>query len=280
MISRLHVRTCATRHYIAFVPLFVHSTLVHNPSAIVSIVTDQDAAAVLQNSVAMAWLRDHFADQVHVEIDDRANFYPQFARFLGAHNYDAQYIYFCDVDFFIAEEILELMHAEEAGLEVTNALRTEWPRRLTGLHFTAARLWDDPQLGKITKLLLRFGLARDEHILHREVRRSLAQRGSDVRGLVSRPLPGLHVAAFSRFPFARVGPQWSSNIGASGATAQYPHHMHQLDAYLKAEATTAVVALCSPSEAVVFSMLRLYLDVFRAKVLDDTSWAKIKMLTG
>ena len=216
---RLDVYTAVNPKYESFIPLFVWSTLLSNPRAICTIGVENIESVTARHRKAFDWLRAHFANRFQLfEVGFSASVTPNSVRFLEFPDFSSEYVYICDVDFLVTQDIIAINEEtmRESNLPFNNIVRPK-TRRLTGLHFTRTNaLWTPLSGGlEVTEELLR---GNDEELLYHLVSERLGLEKHQLKG-GSRPIPGLHLSLFSRFPLGGINPisgaEWVGWGGAS-----------------------------------------------------------------
>ena len=196
----LTIWTVATKDYELFVPMFVFSALRSNRGADVVIGVEDCVSFCETHAHWISFVQKQLQGTLTVVDRDFRHQLPGAVRFLRYPHTNNPYIYFCDVDFFIYESILEqnLGALDSLGLPFNNVVRPG-TKRLTGLHFTKTNgLW--PSLSNATTPDS-WSQKNDEEILYELVAPTLDSGTLESRlGLGSRPLPGVHLSLFSRFP--------------------------------------------------------------------------------
>lgn len=207
--------------YELFTPAFIWSVLRSNPRAFCWVGVENPAAVSSRFEPGLAFIRAQYGDRFRlVEADFSGLHKAGSVRFLDYPDFQADFVYFTDLDFIFTEDLLTQHEPwlEQSGLPFNNVVRPG-TSRLSGLHFARRdALWPSREQGlEVPDEVLK---GNDEALLYWLV--------STVSGIplsegmeTSRPVPGLHVSLFSRFPFSTVSPvtggQW---IGWGGCSPQ------------------------------------------------------------
>ena len=202
----LDVYTAANSKYESFIPIFIWSTLRSNPRAKCTIGVENIEAVTSRHAMAFDWLQAHFGERFELfEVDFSISGAPNSVRFLEFPVFSSDYVYICDIDFLITEDIVSINEKSmrKSGLPFNNIVRPN-TTRLTGLHFTRTEaLWAPLSKGlQVAEELLR---GNDEELLYHLVSEKLGLTGNQLEG-GSRPSPGLRISLFSRFPLGGIDP--------------------------------------------------------------------------
>ena len=249
----------ADASYEIFVAPFIFFALYSEPRCRVAVGLDEQSQFDRTNSDEIEWLLSTFPGRVSIERLDFSGLLPNSVRFLRKPELHLPYTYICDVDIFITEPFANWheLKLHELGLPHSNVLRDD-QLRLSGLHFTrTADFWPvdwDP----------RFQLAvySDERLLF-----DIIKRKNHLPPLThkDRPVHGVHVSLFNRFPLSDVG--WGLS----------KFRIAQLDEVLGSPLMESFLSVASPSTRALVRTVALFGHLVASQALPIRA---IPFLTG
>lgn len=251
--SPLTVYAVADPKYELFIPLFISSVLQHNVLADCIVGVSDLPAAKRRHSESLALLKEFYPSRFSLrQVDFSLSKVANSIRFLDFPPFESDYVYFSDIDFLVVEDIT-LQNSgpmEKSGLPFNNIVRTG-TKRLTGLHFTlSSAIWSPPISGREIDFDIERG--NDEELLFSLVQRDISTDLRYLRG-ATRPIPGLHVSLFSRFPFGTVNPLTGSAwVGWGGANPE------KVLTFLSSDFVRKLEAQSRPEAQIPFSLARTW----------------------
>ena len=258
MASTLTMWTAVNKKYELFIPTFIFFAAKSNPGSRVVIGLENVAEFESVHSAALSYLeREDDIDFGLVETDFSLSI-PHAVRFLDFPEFDTEWVYFTDADVMLTDDVLEASAEglSKTGLPFNNVVRAG-TRRLTGLHLHhVGKLW--PSLSRGLKVPDSWTSKNDEEILYELVEGWVREGFEAHLEGATRPVPGLHVSLFSRFPLGSIraedGSRWIGWGGGSRERADPDKILAVLasDQFLELERRMA------PSAALVGAAIKLF----------------------
>lgn len=203
----LTIWTTADRDYEFFLPAFFFFALKSNPNALVVVGVEDSDLVIERYRAEFTFLKRKFGSRFRVVESDFKVSIPASVRFLDFPRFETKWCYFTDVDIFITDDVakLHIDKVTESGLAFSNVIRPG-TKRLTGLHFHAVEsLW--PSLREGLEVRDHWAKQNDEQTLYELVEAFVSPRLSEALGHRDwRPIPGVHLSLFSRYPFKSINP--------------------------------------------------------------------------